>query len=128
MRWLAGFWIIVFSILLLQMTVIFESNIFNCCIQNQSLGMLGPPLWHPGGPWDDPEALASTRKEILGSRHGLYEILNGFLDPMLRDSRVLWIKVCVLFHACFQAIFSHVAWGSEKICDVRGVAKPIFDR
>ena len=34
-----------------------------------------PVLWRPGGPWDDPGTLRSTRKDTLRSRLGFYRFL-----------------------------------------------------
>ena len=57
-----------FQIIFFQITVILETDIVPFGAQNQSFGM--PPLWHPGGPWDDPGAPGGSRKETLGSRLG----------------------------------------------------------
>ena len=55
------FWCII--VILERDTVIFGP-------QNLSFGRPAPPFLHFVGPWDDPGALGSTRKETLGSRLG----------------------------------------------------------
>ena len=47
----------------------------------------GAPLWHPGGPWDDPGTVGRTPKDTLGSRLGFLLIFGGFRVLILRAFR-----------------------------------------
>ena len=49
--------------------------------QNLSFGRLGAPHWRLGGPWADPGAPGSRRKEALGSRLGFLLIFGDFGTP-----------------------------------------------
>jgi hypothetical protein len=77
------------------------------------LAGLVPPLLHPGGPWDDPGAPGSTRKEILGSRLGFLSILGGFRDPFLRAFWETWTKLSVFVMLVSRSHFV-VILGSES--------------
>ena len=45
------------------------------------LACLVPPLWRPGGPWDDPGTLEGTRKGHVRSRLGFYQFCVDSGDP-----------------------------------------------
>ena len=77
---------------------------------NCHLTCLLPPLWRPGGPWDDPGASGSTRNDTLRSRLKLLLIFGGFRDPILKACWAPWTNKCVFCSACFQASFSDDFW------------------
>ena len=69
-----------------------------------------PPLWRPGGAWDDPATLGSARMDTLRSRLGFLAIFDGSSDVILKAFWVPWIKEVVFCHACFQVPFSDNFW------------------
>ena len=68
-----------------------------------------PPLWRPGGPWDDPGAPAATSKVTLASKFRCFAILVGFRVSVLRAFRAPWINkvylLMVLARFRFLTIF-----------------------
>ena len=67
-------------------------------------------------PWDDLGALGSTTKDTLRSRLGFSSIFDGFRDPILKASRVPWIKKSVFLHAGFLFFLFLKVLGSESGC------------
>ena len=65
-----------------------------------------PLPWRPGGPWDDPGTVGSTRKDTWRSRLGFLLIFDGLRDRILRAFWVLWTKRSVFVYACLQVSFS----------------------
>ena len=45
-------------------------------------------FWHLGGPWDDPAALGSTRKNTF-FRVQFFSVYNGFQVPTLKDYELM---------------------------------------
>ncbi len=79
-----------FQVTFLQIAVVLETYMVTFGAQNFHLACLVPPLWHPGGPWDDPGAPGSTRKETLGSRLGFLSILDESFSGTLDQNRCLF--------------------------------------
>ena len=61
------------------------------------LACVVPLLWRPGGPWNDPGTLGSTRKDTLRSRLGFSLIFGGFRDSILKVFWVPWTKKVYVF-------------------------------
>ena len=55
-----------FQIVFFQITLILETDIVTFVPNTNHLACLVPPLWHPGGPWDDPGAPGGLKKGDLG--------------------------------------------------------------
>ena len=66
------------------------------------LACLVPPFWHPGGPWDDPGALGSTRKETLGSRLGFSPRCARVPSTQQRLCLVVLFEFVLLLGACLS--------------------------
>ena len=63
------------------------------------------PLWHLGGPSNDPGDLGSNRREILESRLGFLSVWGGIQDLGLRVFGGFGSNICVFLHVCFQVRF-----------------------
>ena len=97
-----------FEIIFLRRTRIFGSGCGHFWSQDLSFGKPGASTLAPWGPWDDPGAPGSTRKDILGCRLGFLKILGGFREPILKVFRTPRPQICVCFHASAQVIvFQH---------------------
>ena len=78
--------------------------------QTCSLACLVASLWPPGGSWDDPGTLGSTRQDTWMSGLEFFLIFNGFRDPISKAFWVPWTKKGVFVHARLQVSFSVDFW------------------
>ena len=63
-----------------------------------------PPLWCPGGPWDDLGTPGSTKKDTLRSRLVFLLIFDGFRESILKAFWEPWTKKGVFVFACLQFV------------------------
>ena len=90
----------------LQFMVIWCTDVFSFVAQTCHLASLLRPLWHLGGPSNDPGGLRSTRKETLGSR--LRAVFQFWVDfgTAFREFSVISGTTNVAFcYACLQLTF-----------------------
>ena len=74
-----------------------------------------PLLYRPGGPWDDPGTLGSTRKDTVRSRLGFYRFLFDLGDPFAEIFGYIWSEKHDLFISISRLFFLMI-FGSESGC------------
>ena len=78
------------------------------------LACLVPPLYRPGGPWDDPGTSGDTRKDTVRSRLGFYRFSVDLGDPFGRLFLYLWSNK-IIFISISRLLFL-MFFGSESGC------------
>ena len=83
-------------LLFLIQIVLLGTNLVTFGAQTCHVAGLVPPIWHPGGPLDDPVALRRTKKETLEPRLDFVLILNGLGPPFSKRYLSPWTKELII--------------------------------